>query len=211
MPGPDCRAGAGSDPKARYVNPDSGTRPPVETKRGRAVHSSLDREDDDQPELTRNPRASAHRWASTVKRLAQGTAAPVLLIPLIPRAKPQGSRIFAKFTRLGNPILHRVEPVGKTLAQSHIKGPLRAVRVHATGDDRPGGVGDLPRLPGEDGRAGARAQGPAASQPEQSGAGQGYGRRGRNSSGAAGPWLRRGPCGRNQKPATWQPILRSSV
>ena len=142
MPGPDCRAGAGSDPKARYVNPDSGTRPPVETKRGRAVHSSLDREDDDQPELTRNPRASAHRWASTVKRLAQGTAAPVLLIPLIPRAKPQGSRICAKSTRLGNPILHRIEPVGKTLAQSlRQRAPRRNLRqpVHsAPGPGHPG-------------------------------------------------------------------------
>ena len=61
IPGPDCRAGAGSDPKARYVNPDSGALPPVETKRGREVHSSLDRGYDDQPELTRNPyiRASA--------------------------------------------------------------------------------------------------------------------------------------------------------
>ena len=34
MPGPDRRAGAGSDPKARYVNPDGGARAQVETRTG---------------------------------------------------------------------------------------------------------------------------------------------------------------------------------
>ena len=89
----------------------------METKRGRAVRSSLAPEDGRQPELTRNL-YSAHRWASIVKRPAQRTATPVLLIP---RAKPQGSMICAKSTRLGNPILHTIEPVGKTLAQLQTK------------------------------------------------------------------------------------------
>ena len=41
--------------------------------------------------------------------------------PLISRAKPQLTRNCAKFTRPGNPILHRSELVGKTLAQSQKK------------------------------------------------------------------------------------------
>ena len=48
---------------------------------------------------------------------------------LISRAKPQGSRNCAKFTRPGNPILHRSELVGKTPAQSQRKTP----RNHARG------------------------------------------------------------------------------
>ena len=89
MPGQDCRAGAGSDPKARYVNPDSGTRPPVETKRGRAARSPLAPEDGRHPELTRNL-YSAHRWASKAKRPAWGTPVPVFRF-LVPSRRAPGT------------------------------------------------------------------------------------------------------------------------
>ena len=58
---------------AQHVDPDSSTRPLVETRKGRAGHSSLAREDDRQPEMTREPQSPAHRWASKVKRPAWGT------------------------------------------------------------------------------------------------------------------------------------------
>ena len=80
--------------------------PPVEAK----THPAGGR----RPELTRNP-YTAHRWASIVKRPAQGKTAPVFLIP---RAKPQVSRNCAKFTGAGNRILHKTVLVGKTLGQS---------------------------------------------------------------------------------------------
>ena len=75
--------------------------PKVETNRGRAVHSSLARWDSHQQELTRNLYA-VHRWTGIAKRRpAQGASCAGLLIS---RAKHQGARNCAKFTRPGNPI-----------------------------------------------------------------------------------------------------------
>ena len=67
--------------------------------------------------------------AGSVKKPAQGTAAPVLLIS---RAKPQGSRNCAKFTRPENRILHRSELVGKTPLQSLILDYLSLLATSTT-------------------------------------------------------------------------------
>ena len=74
---------------AQHVDPDSSTRPPVETRKGRAGHSSLAREDDRQPEMTREPHSPAHRWASKVKGPARVSPVPVLRFLVPSRRAPE--------------------------------------------------------------------------------------------------------------------------
>ena len=83
----DNRGGAMAT--AQHVDPDSSTRPLVETRKGRAGHSSLAREDDRQPEMTREPQSPAHRWASKVKRPAWGTPVRVLRLLMPSRRAPE--------------------------------------------------------------------------------------------------------------------------
>ena len=72
-------------------------------------------------------------------------------MPNLYRAKPQGSRNCARFTRQGNPIWHRAELVGKIPPQSperagacsppppsHPSGPHRMVDPHHPGRERDG-------------------------------------------------------------------------
>ena len=87
----------------------------METKRGWAVRSSLAPEDGRQPELTRDPCASAHRWARIVRRPAWGTPVPVFR-SLAPGRRAPGTVHNSPGEK--NPIVHRSKRVGKTLAQS---------------------------------------------------------------------------------------------
>ena len=81
------------------------------------------------PELVRKPYDSDHSRGE--QREGTGTGVPCAGL-LISRAKPQCIRKCAKFTRHGNPILHRSELVGKTLVQSPMK-PDRLEQVsHGT-------------------------------------------------------------------------------
>ena len=110
----------GESVTAWYGGPDGGTRPP-----GR------DEEGPDEPPFScpsgRPPDGIDQEphtaWGQWTGRMARPVRTPRTGLA-ISHAKPRGSRNCAKFSRQGNPILHKTVPVGKTLGQSQTF-PLR--------------------------------------------------------------------------------------